>query len=161
ADKRMCGQHGYVLAEELVPAAGDAHLARDESEQGGLARSVRPNDRPALALGDAQRHIAHRLQAAERPGDAVQLESVARCAFRVARWIRQRVSLVHLHLIFPTIGERRAKPQRTTHNAQRTTRNAQRATRNAQRATRNPQPGTRNPEPGTRNHDYWMPSDFS
>src|SRR5438552_17389682 len=143
----MGGQPGDVLAEELDSAAGDAHLARDESEQGGLARSVRPNDRPALVLRDAQRHIAHRLQAAERAWDAVHLECVARCAFRVARWIRQRVSLVHLHLIFPTIGERRAKPQRTTHNAQRATRNAQRA--------------TRNPEPGTRNHDYWMPSDFS
>jgi len=58
-------QRGDVLPEQGHAAGGRPQLARQQVEQGGLARPVRPDDAEAGPLGDAQRDVRHGRDAAE------------------------------------------------------------------------------------------------
>src|SRR5581483_5084100 len=75
------GAADAVGAPAVDALSGEPHLARvgtmhsgDHVEAGGLARAVGPDQRRDLPLRHAEADILHRAQAAEAPGDAVDLE---------------------------------------------------------------------------------------
>ena len=62
-----------ALVEQDVAVVGPVD-ARDEVEEGGLARAVGADHADDFALGDVQIQLGHDLQAAERERDAAQLQ---------------------------------------------------------------------------------------
>jgi len=64
-------QAGDLPAFEPDPAGGGRHLARDQPEEGRLARAVRADDRAQLAALDLEVHLRDGHEAAEASGQAL------------------------------------------------------------------------------------------
>jgi hypothetical protein len=70
----LLGLLGDVEADHAPPAARWIEDPAQHADRGGLARAVRSEHTEDLAAIDRQRHVAHRDQVAEAPGQLVRLD---------------------------------------------------------------------------------------